>query len=96
MEVNKLSNDENYIVQLLSDKEVVFEEIIENSESKKINISSLSPKDYQLRIVYDKNKNGQIDSGNFLEGLQPEFVYFFDETITIRANWDINQNIDLK
>ena len=96
LEVNKLSNNENYILQLLSDKEVVFEEIIENSDSKKINISNLSPKDYQLRIVYDKNKNGKIDSGNFLEGLQPEFVYFFNETITIRANWDINQSIDLK
>ena len=96
LELNQLSKKQNYILQLLKDSKIIFEEVIENKEVEKITISSLNPGDYQLRIVYDNNKNGKIDTGNFLEGLQPEFVYFFDETITIRANWDINQNIDLK
>ena len=47
------------------------------------------PGDFELSILYDNNKNGRWDPGQFF-GLkrQPELVRPLNKKITIRANWD--------
>jgi uncharacterized protein (DUF2141 family) len=56
---------------------------------------SIEPQKYSLRIIYDSNKNGQYDPGNYLENRQAEEVFHFPTEIDVRANWDVNQKIDL-
>jgi len=48
-----------------------------------------TPGEYELSILYDKNKNGHWDPGQFFGGKkQPELVRPLNKKITIRANWD--------
>jgi hypothetical protein len=54
------------------------------------------PGDYQLRILYDENKNGRWDAGEFFgKHKQPEIVINLQSTISVRANWDNEKEISL-
>ena len=47
------------------------------------------PGEYDLSILFDKNKNGKWDPGQFFGARrQPELVRPLNKKITIRANWD--------
>jgi hypothetical protein len=47
------------------------------------------PGDYDLRILYDVNKNGVWDPGEFfLKHKQPEKVLSIKKKLSVRANWD--------
>ena len=61
-----------------------------------VDFNLIDPMLYNLRIIYDSNKNGRWDEGNFLEGLQPEEVIYFPTSIDVRANWDVDQPFILK
>ncbi len=54
------------------------------------------PGSYELRILYDINKNGVWDTGRFTHGKrQPEIVYLIPKQLAIRANWDNDVTIGL-
>lgn len=53
------------------------------------------PGTYELRILYDTNKNGVWDTGNFKTKRQPEVVYLVPQQLAIRANWDNEVTISL-
>lgn len=54
------------------------------------------PGDYDLRILYDDNKNGKWDPGKFFGGhSQPETVVSINKKLTIRVNWDNEPTIVL-
>lgn len=54
------------------------------------------PGDYQLRILYDDNKNGRWDAGNFFgKKRQPELVKDLKVKLSVRPNWDNEQEIRL-
>ena len=53
------------------------------------------PGEYEVRILYDDNKNGKWDPGNFLQKKQPEIVERIPRKINIRNNWDNEINIEL-
>jgi hypothetical protein len=69
----------------------------EYSESNtKIEFKLLEPAVYWLRMIYDDNKNGVWDSGNYLEKRQPEeIIYFSKEIKDVRPNWDANYVFDV-
>jgi hypothetical protein len=46
------------------------------------------PGDFRLRILYDKNNNGQWDPGNYKLKLQPENAISLPEKINIKADWE--------
>lgn len=76
----------NPVVQLLQNNKVV-DSLAINPERKIIR-EVYEPGDYQLRILYDKNKNMQWDPGNYHQHLQPEIVVPHKRTISLRANWE--------
>jgi hypothetical protein len=47
-------------------------------------------------VIYDDNKNGVWDAGNFIEKRQSEEVIYFGKEIDVRANWDVEQPFNLK
>ena len=54
------------------------------------------PGEYELRLVFDENKNGVWDTGEFFEGRrQPEKVLPISRKITVKANWDNEVDITL-
>lgn len=66
------------------------------SESNtKIQFDLLQPESFTLRITYDDNKNKIYDSGNFLNKTYAEEVFYYQKEIDVRANWDVDETIDL-
>jgi hypothetical protein len=53
------------------------------------------PGEYELRILYDTNNNGQWDPGNYLKKQQPEKAITLDKALTIKPNWDNERDVEL-
>lgn len=54
------------------------------------------PGDYDLRLVFDDNRNGVWDTGQFFgKHIQPEKVRLISRKITVKANWDNEIDIQL-
>ena len=75
------------VVQIVSTTGAVeAEQFIEASQP--IDFIHLNPGKYFLRAVFDTNKNGRYDAGNFLLKIQPERVSYAKEVLEVRAGWD--------
>lgn len=79
----------NYIIQLLKDDKIIKELIL--NDNQRIAFEYLDPGSYQVKVIYDKNNNKRWDTGDYIKKLQPEKVDFFPAEITVRANWDIEE-----
>lgn len=55
----------------------------------------VNPGDYEIRILFDDNKNGKWDHGDYSKKLQPEKVITLKDKLAIKANWDNERDIKL-
>lgn len=85
----------SFIVELLDGKEKLLR-TKHISEPGKVTFKYLSPGDFLIRVTIDENHNGKWDTGSFLEKRQPERTVYFEEVITLRANWDLDQNFHVR
>jgi uncharacterized protein (DUF2141 family) len=54
------------------------------------------PGDYDLRLVFDDNRNGIWDTGQFFgKHIQPEKVRLISRRVTVKPNWDNEIDIQL-
>lgn len=84
------------IVQLVTEKgDFVKEHYAHNNETT-FYFENINPGKYFVRIIYDTNKNGKWDTGNFLKRVQPESVVYFPKLLDIRANWTLNETFVLE
>ena len=83
------------IVQLVSDTFKVLSEkyLLENDP---VYFDYITPGLYYVRIVFDENKNGIWDTGNFLQRLAPEKIIYYPSKIEVRANWSLNETFILE
>jgi hypothetical protein len=58
-------------------------------DQRELRFEKLQPGKYGLRINFDRNENGEWDTGNYDLGIQPEFRLFYSEEIEVRSNWDL-------
>ena len=58
-------------------------------------LQNVPPSTYYLRLTIDPNGNGKWDTGNYLNHLQPEEVYYYPKKLRLRANWDLDENWDI-
>lgn len=93
----RLQNVESYpvIAQLTDTKGEVEAEKISDGENT-LNFKYLKPGKFLIRLIYDTNGNGKWDTGNYLKKTHPEKIEYFQDTLDVRANWDINQSFNLK
>jgi hypothetical protein len=80
----------NYILQLCDEQDKVMQEQMISS-SQTIKLEYLNPANYKLKVIFDKNNNKKWDSGRYLLKLQPEKVIYYPGTISVKANWDLEQ-----
>ena len=73
-------------VQLLDGQEKVIQE--HKVDSGKLTFNHLKSGKYNLKLIIDRNGNGKWDTGDYIENLQPEPVWMYEETIDLRPNWD--------
>ena len=57
---------------------------------------NLRPGRFKIRIIYDDNENLKWDTGDFLKNIQPEQVYYVKSVIEAKANWEVEENIQLR
>jgi len=83
-----------YILEIVNNNKNV---IASYPISKKTSVKLANYKQgiYFGRIVYDENKNGVWDTGNVKEGIQPEAIWYEPKELSIRANWDRNETIQI-
>ncbi|MFO7614012.1 MAG: hypothetical protein R6W71_05160, partial [Bacteroidales bacterium] len=79
-----------YIIQLMSDKEVVLREKI-ITQPGPLAFKNLMPGTYKLKAIADWNANRTWDTGRYRQKLLPEPVEYLPAPITIRANWDLEE-----
>lgn len=89
---NTTDKDTKYIVQLLANDKIKETAYLTGNT---INFTELAPGDYNLRVIYDLNNNQQWDTGNYLGKITPEPIFFYEKPITVRANWQVQQSVDL-
>lgn len=55
----------------------------------------LAPGKYYARVIEDYNGNGEYDTGDYENGLQPEVAYYYPKVVNIKKNWDKEEDWDL-
>jgi hypothetical protein len=97
LNINNLNN-ENLIIELLSGnkQDILIERQFVNT-SNKIIFDLLEPKKYTIRIIVDKNKNNQWDTGNFLQKQFPERIIYHEQlsNFELRANFFLEETFDV-
>ncbi len=85
-------NDSAFVELLNSSEKLVKKAPVINGVAS---IENIKPGPYFARLVIDRNNNGEWDTGNFAQKLQPEEVYYYNEKISLRKNWDVEQTWDI-
>jgi hypothetical protein len=76
----------NPVLQFVQNNEVIFSSPI---HSGVFSSPLFFPGDYELRVLYDANRNGKWDPGSFFKvKKQPEIVKPIDRRITVKPAWD--------
>ncbi|WP_207429554.1 Ig-like domain-containing domain [Pedobacter sp. SYSU D00535] len=84
----------NYVIELLdAEDEVMQTDAITSNTTLNYQMFSLGK--YTFRVIYDENKNQKWDTGNVKEGKQPEKIWNSGKEITLRANWDLEEELTI-
>ena len=88
-------NSSFIIIQLTDAKDnTISQQTVESTKS--ISFKYLIPREYKIRIIYDTNKNGKWDTGNYLKKQKAETVEYYPDIQPVRANWSLNPTITIK
>ena len=79
-------NDTMYLLRVELEKDSVYQKRISDTMAV---IKYLKPGKYSFSIIADKNGNGQWDTGDLLDKVQPEWVFPHFEAVTLKAGWEV-------
>ena len=85
---NVVGYEGNKLIELLDKSGSIFNRY-NFEDAAMIHYPLIAPMSLQVRLVLDKNGNGLWDTGDLQKGIQPERVYYYDEPIDVRVNWDL-------
>lgn len=77
----------------LGDK--LIDEMLVNKEPGSVKIEGGKPGEYRLKYILDENNDGEWTPGNYWTKTQPEKVFWYNQKITLRANWDLDVDWEL-
>lgn len=88
IKTQNLNAGKNYLLQILSEK---FEPIreLEISKDSTYIFTYLNTGPIKLRLVEDTNRDHRYTYSHFGQRRQPEKVFVYPESITLRANWEL-------
>jgi uncharacterized protein (DUF2141 family) len=88
------TNEPHFLVELLNTE---FQTIRTTRDAKRVKWEDLSPGNYKIRLIIDRNNNGKWDPGNYNKKEEPEpMIYLLrpkakpENTVFVRANWDVD------
>lgn len=89
---SNLDLSKNPVLQFVQGEEIKSSYPLSRSEwSNKL----VSPGEYEIRILFDANKNGKWDPGNYTEKRQPENSITLSQKLAVKADWDNERDIKL-
>lgn len=94
IKLNGLKNG-RYVLQLVDEKDNALAEKIISADGIYL-FENLAPAKCRVKLIEDLDGNGKFTTGNYLKNIQPEKCYYYGETITVRANWDIETDWKVK
>ncbi|MFO7256068.1 MAG: Ig-like domain-containing protein [Bacteroidota bacterium] len=85
------TNEPNFLIQLLR-KDYSIVQTARNQTS--VDFRNLTPGDYLITYVSDRNANGKWDPGSFFRREEPEPIIFYhtdqgQSSVNIKANWEL-------
>jgi hypothetical protein len=83
------------IVQVMDQKNKVVREQLVTGNGK-IHFRYMRPATYVFKAIFDENGNGKWDTGDYFQKKQPERVIYFNKTLQLRANWDLEEVWDVQ
>jgi hypothetical protein len=84
----------NPVLQFVQNDAVVYSHVFGNSPQFTVRL--FNPGEYDMRILYDENKNGKWDPGSFFrDRKQPEKVVPIGRKASIKGNMDNDFDINL-
>jgi uncharacterized protein (DUF2141 family) len=95
MEIKLPSGPGQYIVQLMDEKENIWQQKIMKKPGV-CRFEYLKPGNYKVKLIFDANSNGKWDTGNYRKNLLPELVKYYALPLNIRANWDLQEEWNLQ
>ena len=92
LRLRNIDTSQHQVLLFVQNEQVVFSVAIPGNV---VDLPLFNPGEYQLRLLYDRNRNGKWDAGNFKEKRQPELVKPVDRAINVKANMDNEFDITL-
>ncbi|MDO3626754.1 Ig-like domain-containing protein [Mucilaginibacter sp. BT774] len=94
LKVTVPDTSKGYVIELLDDqKNIVHRDPLVKSGN--VVYKNYPVGKYNVRVIYDDNKNGKWDSGNVKKRIQPENIWVYPKQITLRSNWEAEEPIDI-
>ena len=104
LNVRKLEDYGNLIFNIPAVEDSAFVELLNTSDklvlavpvkNHRAEFINMMPAKYYARIVIDRNGNGEYDTGNYDNKIQPEETYYYPSAINLKKNWDVEQTWDI-
>jgi uncharacterized protein (DUF2141 family) len=91
LNIEVTTNQPSYTLELLDSKNALVNKL---RNPKSAIFKNLTPDEYKIRIITDKNANGKWDVGNYATRTEPEPVFLFrtidgKSSTPVRANWEV-------
>jgi len=91
LEVNLFEKEWPYILEMFgTDNKTIKTQLL--YQSTQVVYPQLQPGEYGFRIIEDVNENGKWDPGNYELGFLAENIYYFNEMVKVRSNWELEQS----
>ncbi len=84
--------NEPIIVDVYNRSKLIAQHIMDGNSI--LQLTQLDPGDYHFKITIDSNNNGQWDTGDFEQGLQPEEIHTYSTPTKVRANWEVEVELN--
>jgi hypothetical protein len=91
----KTEHPENYYVIRLMNagNEIVKEFFFTGNGERKVSVDNILAGSYKFVVIDDTNKNGQWDTGDFKNKIQPEKIYTYKDTYQLKGGWDLDVEV---
>lgn len=93
--IQVLSPDTGFVVQLLNNSDKPVRTLAATADGR-ADFYYLKPGDYYLRCFQDRNGDGVWSTGAYDQAIRPENVYYFPKPLTVKAQWEVEQQWDVR
>lgn len=92
--IHLLMPDTGAVVQLLDRNDKVVRQV--RAQNQRADFYYMKPGEYYLRLYIDRNGDGKWNTGNYASRLQAEEVFYFPKPMSLRAQWEVEQDWDVR